>query len=192
MKIRIDEIPEEGLSLELSEDGSMLAKLGDVVDFALEGKVIAHLDINKVGDFVSVQGSLTANTTTECSRCLKPIGAKLSLPVDEKLLLSADGAGGGEGKERELSLRDMDYTVMEAAELDINDILLEVVVLASQGNPLCKEDCKGLCYSCGKDLNASSCKCADKDLKQQAEQAEQADDGQIDKRFEALKDLKLK
>lgn len=182
MKIKIDDIPEEGQSLELSEEGSLLVEAAGVLDFEIGGKVEAHLDISKVGDqLVSVDGTLKAKTSTECSRCLKPIETELSVPFKDTFLLGADGAGGGEGKERELSFHDMDYTVMEGTEIDTNDILIEQIVLASEGNPLCKDDCKGLCRTCGVDLNKGTCGCVST-----------GQDEHIDKRFAKLKDLKLK
>lgn len=188
MKIKIDDIPEEGLSLDLVEAGDSLVGSAAALEFKVEGEVHAHLDISKVCGLVSVEGSLSAETVTECSRCLKPVGSELTLRIQEKLLLSAEGAGGGEGKERELSLRDMDYTVMEAPELDTGDILLEQIVLASQAAALCREDCKGLCYSCGKDLNVNPCQC----VESAARSDERSEDGHTDKRFAKLKGLKLK
>ncbi|VAV84358.1 COG1399 protein, clustered with ribosomal protein L32p [hydrothermal vent metagenome] len=181
MKIKIDEIPEEGLSLDICEEGSSLMEIAGPLDFLVAGSVEAHLDIGRVGaELAVIDGSLNARVATECSRCLKPIEAEHKVAFRETLLLSADGAGGGEGKERELSLRDMDYTVMEAAELDTNDILISQLVQEASSTPLCREDCRGLCHSCGSDLNAGQCGC------------DSPCDDDIDKRFAKLKDLKLK
>ncbi len=179
MKIKIDEIPLEGLSLDISEEGSSLAAAKDTPGFTVVGAVDGHLDIGKVGEeFVIIDGSLKATIATECSRCLHPIVTEHSVVFKETLLLSADGAGGGEGKERELSIHDMDYTVMEEGELDTADIISAQVVELVSVKPLCKESCKGLCASCGKDLNEGACDCPGPD--------------DIDKRFAKLKALKLK
>ncbi len=179
MKIKIDEIPLEGLNLDISEEGSSLVATKDTLGFTVVGTVDGHLEIGKVGEeFATIGGNLTATIATECSRCLRPIETGHSIVFKETLLLSADGAGGGEGKERELSIHDMDYTVMEEGELDTADIISAQVIEVVSGKPLCKESCKGLCHGCGKDLNEGACDCASPD--------------DIDKRFAKLKGLKLK
>jgi uncharacterized protein len=43
--------------------------------------------------------------------------------------------------------------------LNIGDILHEQVLLALPMKPLCKVDCKGLCPTCGTNLNVKSCDC---------------------------------
>src|SRR5713226_9546415 len=41
--------------------------------------------------------------------------------------------------------------------------VVEEILLAMPGQILCREDCKGLCPTCGIDRNAGSCQCADSD-----------------------------
>ncbi len=179
MKIKIDEIPEDGLSLDISEEGGSLMEIVGPLGFTVVGGVGAHLDICKVGEeLVIVDGSLKATIVAQCSRCLKAMEAERPVVFKETILLNADGAGGGEGKERELSLRDLDYTVMEGAELDTAQILIAQILQEVSSKPLCTESCKGLCHGCGRDLNTGPCGCDSAD--------------NIDKRFAKLKDLKLK
>jgi uncharacterized protein len=48
----------------------------------------------------------------------------------------------------------------DAEELDLRPILRERVILAVPDYPVCREDCRGLCPSCGANLNETDCNCA--------------------------------
>jgi len=135
MKIKIDEIPLEGLSLEISEEGSSLAAIKDTPGFTVIGTVKGHLEICKVGEeFATIDGKLKATIATECSRCLRPIETGHSIVFKETLF-----------------------------ELDTADIISAQIVEVVSDKPLCKESCKGLCHGCGKDLNEGACGCASPD-----------------------------
>lgn len=57
---------------------------------------------------------------------------------------------------------EVDFSV-EAEEnsfLDLTDSLRECIILSLPSNPLCREDCKGLCQHCGRNLNKESCSCS--------------------------------
>lgn len=69
------------------------------------------------------------------------------------------------------------YLNPEADRIDLSQEIKDYSVLAIPMKKLCKEDCKGLCRSCGKDLNEGDCGCADKE---------------IDARWLPLQDLKKK
>lgn len=44
--------------------------------------------------------------------------------------------------------------------IDLTDSLRECIILTFPSNPVCREDCRGLCQRCGKNLNKEACKCA--------------------------------
>ena len=46
-------------------------------------------------------------------------------------------------------------------KLDLQELVLEDLLLDMPGQLLCKEDCKGLCHLCGKDLNEGPCTCGE-------------------------------
>jgi len=43
--------------------------------------------------------------------------------------------------------------------LDLTEEVREAIIIALPGYPVCREDCKGLCMTCGTDLNTAVCKC---------------------------------
>jgi len=49
--------------------------------------------------------------------------------------------------------------VLEGDDVDLSEILSTCFILDMETKFLCKEDCKGLCSTCGKNLNLGPCEC---------------------------------
>ncbi len=82
-----------------------------------------------------------------CDRCLKPFSQEKV--VSYETLLAT-----------ELEQEDSDDIVLlEDEELDADELLRDVFILAMDSKHLCSEDCKGLCFGCGVDLNVEQCRC---------------------------------
>lgn len=52
-----------------------------------------------------------------------------------------------------------DYVVVPNGVLDLDSFIREEIQLFLPSKILCKPDCKGLCYKCGKNLNREKCDC---------------------------------
>jgi uncharacterized protein len=92
-------------------------------------------------------GRLKGVRAASCRRCLADVTVKLDAEV--RALFTEDPA------EDELA-----YAVSaEAAELDLSTMVREELILAVPEYVLCREECKGLCAQCGKDLNDGPCSC---------------------------------
>ncbi|MBI5599668.1 MAG: DUF177 domain-containing protein [Deltaproteobacteria bacterium] len=173
MKIKIDEITEEGLTLEVTEEGKKLQELKSVERFSIIAPLKGSIGIKRSGVFIDIEGTVSTAASLQCSRCLKKFDFKIASGFTNRLELGSPRA-----KEKELSREEMDITFFQGEELDTFDILMEQVSLELPIKPLCREDCKGLCHRCGADLNEGPCACCGKD--------------RIDPRFARLKDIKLK
>lgn len=148
MKILIQEIPDDGLDIELSET---------ITTPAFLAPVHAQLRIEKVGtEVVVVKGNLGADIELQCSRCLKDYKSMLSIPVD--VVYHPVDELRGEDK-HELKGGEMDMGFYSAGELDMIDLMREQIMLNIPMKPLCNEMCKGICLKCGTDLNTSECSC---------------------------------
>ena len=62
-------------------------------------------------------------------------------------------------QELELTEDDVGVLFLQEPELDTNPLLIEHVHLGVPMKPLCSEGCRGLCASCGKNLNTETCEC---------------------------------
>ena len=52
-----------------------------------------------------------------------------------------------------------EIVLLEDGQADLDKLFTTACILALDGKHLCKEDCKGLCPTCGKDLNEGPCGC---------------------------------
>jgi uncharacterized protein len=148
MKILIQDIPREGLDVNLEE----IIESG-----AVSCPVAARLKIEKLGAEIMVKGDLAVEVKLQCSRCLKDFHRTVSVPVDAVYhpIEELKDENGHEVKSEEL---DLDF--YSGDELDLTELLNEQIVLNTPMKPLCNELCKGICSGCGADLNSGNCACS--------------------------------
>ena len=106
---------------------------------------------------IRVKGNLATSLEMSCARCLELIVQNLSR--DFELLYRPLGADAGRD---EMSVTDAEAEISyyEGEGIALEDVLREQVLLAAPVKVICREDCKGLCPHCGKNLNLEQCSCA--------------------------------
>jgi len=154
MKIHVPDIPDEGLLRETDLPVIMH-------DHARPDTAHVFIRIFRFGKRVLVEGSVKISVTVTCSRCLKDAALPLDLTFREEYLPAEES---GKGTEQELSDRDLDLGYYTDDELDITELVKEQVLLAVPMKPLCRDDCRGLCTHCGKDLNRGPCGCRKEEI----------------------------
>ncbi|WP_309647902.1 DUF177 domain-containing protein [Nocardioides sp.] len=85
-----------------------------------------------------------ASLEGECVRCLEPIDDDVDVRFQELFLYDDQGATEGYDPED-----DDGVSMLEDDLLDLEPLLRDAVVLALPFQPLCEEDCPGLCVECG-------------------------------------------
>ena len=104
------------------------------------------------GNVSNSAGVLTFSATADaicecvCARCLK----EFELPVHKHI--TADLTEGGEGE-------NPDGYFLQGDKVDINEIIVTEFILDTDERLFCREECAGLCKSCGADLNNGPCGC---------------------------------
>jgi uncharacterized protein len=118
-----------------------------------------------------LSASLSYAQTVTCNRCLR----KMSLQVQAEfsLLMMVEGQKELDDVELQLTADDLNAVQLASPELDTRPWLVEQVQLNVPMKPVCSEGCKGLCGSCGSDLNSGPCDCLE----------------QVDPRWAALRGL---
>ena len=116
------------------------ADLGIEVLCVPEGSPVElDLRLEAVMEGVLVTGTAHAGLEGECVRCLEPISDELEGQFRE-LFVYEDHATSGE---------DDEVSTLEDDLLDLEPLLRDAVVLALPFQPLCQDDCPGLCPECG-------------------------------------------
>jgi uncharacterized protein len=105
-----------------------------------------HLDLllEALVDGIHLSGTVAGSAAIECRRCLKDFEVPLEVGMDELFVYP------GEAESDDL------YQV-EDEHIDLEPAVRDSVMLALPLNPLCRDDCKGLCSTCGADLNETDC-----------------------------------
>lgn len=110
--------------------------------------------LTNTGEAILLQGSVSAVGTTDCARCLETATVEVSAEVQGYFLLNeADLAEGYEEDEVDV--------VDSEGDFDISYNILAALCYATPFVVLCKDDCAGLCFKCGKNLNEGPCDCED-------------------------------
>ena len=117
--------------------------------------VVGQFAVDRTADRVSIRGRLAATARLECVRCLK----RYDLPLETVLEIYADRMGSGHRAEEEALERDDYMKFHDGRTLDLKDEAREALLLELPIAPHCREDCRGLCPRCGKDLNEGPCAC---------------------------------
>ncbi len=130
----------------------------DLSDFEYAGQFPLKIPV-KLGGTISNKASLVRllaqivfEFSAPCDRCGKPTTSAVTVEVDKILATSIEG----EDSDTILLVPDM--------KLDLDELIYTETVVNLPMKHLCKEDCKGVCSKCGKDLNGGKCDCPEKEI----------------------------
>ena len=116
---------------------------------------------NRAG-LVTLSISMVYVFSAPCDRCGLPTETQHKVTLEKSLAPEIAG------------IDNDDIILVEDLKLDLDELVYTEVIISLPMKHLCKEDCKGICPSCGKNLNDGKCDCNTK---------------QIDPRLQALADL---
>ncbi|WP_244375560.1 YceD family protein [Streptomyces ficellus] len=114
------------------------------------------LRLESVMEGVLVTGTARASAEGECVRCLEPLRQEVAADFQEMFSYPSDSSDArGHRKEAadDDAEDDEDMTPLEDGMFDLEPVLRDAVVLALPMQPVCREDCAGLCAECGASLN---------------------------------------
>jgi uncharacterized protein len=131
--------------------------------YPLKTPITASGSVRNTAGVMMMTGSIAAHLNALCDRCASEYEEDIELPLDVVLVTElADEDHEDEG-----------IFPLEGNNADLDEIIRTVFILNMDTKFLCSEDCKGLCFRCGKNLNLGPCDCKK----------------EIDPRFAALQQL---
>jgi len=123
--------------------------------FRVVAPVVLQARVHKDRDRYRLVGTLTTTLELGCSRCLEPFELPVAANYDVRYLPQSENTG----EEREVEEDDLSDAFYRDEQIDLGHLIEEQFYLALPMKPLCKDGCKGLCASCGANLNEETCGC---------------------------------
>jgi uncharacterized protein len=99
---------------------------------------------------VEAAGTVRAPWVGTCRRCAEPVSGELVLDVRERF--GDQRTTGGPQEDDEL------YPIVDDV-VDLGPLVRDAIVLELPMAPLCRDDCAGLCPTCGANRNEGDCGC---------------------------------
>ena len=157
MKISIDDIKTSPTEIHFVEDEQGLNQTlaqGRGAEYCVSAPLQVDMVYVRSGDDLWFNGTIAGALMGQCSRCLAeytiPLARTFSVALSPQRTLD---------RELELSSDELSAGFYSEEKIDVSAIVQEEVILALPSQPLCKEDCCGLCAQCGTNLNIDSCTC---------------------------------
>ena len=144
--------------------------LGD--DLRLAGPIEGRVHLARTNRGLLVDADVTTSLAMECARCLKDIVVPIAAEFEQEARPSIDITTGAPLPADAADEDDDVIRLTDHHELDLERSIREAIQLAEPIAPLCREDCPGLCVTCGLPLD---------------EGTHDHPDDEIDPRLEALK-----
>jgi uncharacterized protein len=119
-------------------------------DLRLAAPIDGQVRLARTSRSILARAELTTALEERCSRCLRPAVSPIHVELDEEALPSVDlttGQALDTSEEPEALRLDAHH------ELDLSGPVRDAISLAEPIAPLCRADCRGLCPTCGVDLN---------------------------------------
>ncbi|MBQ8307140.1 MAG: DUF177 domain-containing protein [Blautia sp.] len=135
--------------------------------FPILSKEPLSLEIDNIGDKVlDLVGTGSITVGIPCDRCLEEVSTDIPLEIRRRLDMKLT---------EEDRVKDLDESsYLTGTDLDVDRMVYLEVIMNWPQKVLCREDCKGICSQCGKNLNSGSCGC---------------DSGPKDPRMAAIRDI---
>jgi uncharacterized protein len=129
-------------SVELNEIDFLGEQFVFCAPLQLDGEIVNN------GTTLEFTAMAQGQMKVHCARCNKPLDRSIQFDIHELL---------AQGEEEDTA--EEDIVLFSGSSIDLGDIVQNSFLMNVTGKYLCKEDCKGLCPNCGKDLNDGPCGC---------------------------------
>ena len=105
---------------------------------------------------IRVRGDLQGEVELPCARCLEPIRLGVSEAIDLFYKPMSQIA-----REQDIAISESETEVgfYEGGGLELADVIREQVLMSLPMRAICREECRGLCQTCGRNRNRETCGC---------------------------------
>ena len=172
-KIQVDQLAESGQPFRFAVDAawwSAREATSEQSSPEIADGFVFQIEATRKRDNILLSGHLEANVLLECSRC----GKRYSHALRDTFRLALTPAKGREPTDLE-GVRglaesgvwlgeDLEAGWYRGSFIRLDDFFGELIALAMPIQPLCQEDCPGICSHCGADFAQTRCACEDEKI----------------------------
>lgn len=152
MRIDVSELLQSTIGTQVDLDLNLgFQRLGGDVDVH---SIHGTLNLLRTTEGIWVRGSLAVDVDLQCVRCLTSLSESIYIDLDERFQTLPIAR----------SDEDQVYPINTDHHIDLEPALRELVVVNTPMRVLCDPECKGICPTCGQNLNEGSCDCAPDDI----------------------------
>lgn len=186
MKVKLSEITDQDKEIFATDADAWALKTVEELDeenLKTPHTLKARFNLRKVDEVVVASGDLNTQIHLLCSRCATPFAFPIrehftALYCKDKEMagiayLDAHSNPRGQNKGyarhahadgkdtdgNDEAATDLEITYLAEDFIDLPEVLHEQLQIRIPYQPLCKEDCKGICANCGADWNLGRCAC---------------------------------
>lgn len=151
--VSINDLPPSGKEFEIDDQDVWLEPIRE---FKMDCRVAEPLKMKvfvlPADEGCLDRGELTGAVILPCNRCAEDALVNIDTKFDEYEEIPHSPKQKSEDS----------HIVFDrnAPMLNLNEVAWEQLMLSLPPNPVCRDDCKGLCPDCGANLNEASCQCS--------------------------------
>jgi len=119
----------------------------ELLEDGIENPIKVKCTISNNTGIVSLNGKIEADYFAICDRCAKEVKRHYSIDMEHTFVAELQDETNDE------------FLLVQNNRFDLEELVKEDVIFALPYKFLCKDDCKGICLKCGKNLNEGSCNC---------------------------------
>jgi uncharacterized protein len=112
--------------------------------------------VTNTGRLLVLRGSMTAEVRLACARCLEPLTVKLEIPLSEEF---SARTGAEAAEEKTIDVEEPERAAFHENLLDLPELVRQNILISLPLQPLCRDDCLGICPRCGARLGTGVCAC---------------------------------
>lgn len=168
MKVYLYELSEDPKDLHFSEKDAWIAetvKSTQESEIAENPHYTMDLELRKLQELVLVKGKMALDLGLTCSRCADDFQYVLTSKFqcmftrEKSLGYPEHNVGIAHSEPTGDKPEDLDIEFLEKDYIELSDVLKEQIYLKLPVQPLCSEECKGICPVCGQNQNTHPCQC---------------------------------
>ena len=128
-----------------------------LTDDARVNRVLGTVNLVRTDKGIWLSATMESVVLCMCSRCLNQCEQPISMAIEEEFFPLVDVVTGAR-LDRSEDGDDSSY-INQDHTMELSEVVRQYSALSMPMNPVCREECAGICLTCGVNLNETSCKC---------------------------------